>query len=84
MRATARMTSKGQVTIPLKIRKKYGMRTGDALTFVERNGTLQMEAVKPEVSVFEKWRGIGNPGLPSGRGALVQYFREARGHDPVD
>jgi len=84
MRATAKLTSKGQVTIPAKIRKRFGLQTGDSLAFVETDGLLRVEHEQAEVSVFERWRGIGNPGLPSGRDNIVRYFRELRGHDDLD
>jgi bifunctional DNA-binding transcriptional regulator/antitoxin component of YhaV-PrlF toxin-antitoxin module len=29
--------------------------------------------------LFEKFRGIGNPGIPSGKAALLRYFRRLRG-----
>lgn len=84
MRATAKLTSKGQITIPATIRRRFGLRSGDSLTFIERDGTLEVEPAQAETSVFEKWRGIGNPGLPSGRDNIVRYFRELRGHEDVD
>jgi AbrB family looped-hinge helix DNA binding protein len=40
MRATAKLTSKGQVTIPANIRKHFGLRSGDPLDFVEAGGLL--------------------------------------------
>jgi len=84
MKATAKLTGKGQVTIPAKIRKRFGLQTGDSLAFVETDGLLRVEPLRPDVSVFERWRGIGNPGLPSGRENIVRYFRELRGHDDLD
>jgi hypothetical protein len=30
-------------------------------------------------SLFEKYRGIGNPGIPSGRKAINRYIRRPRG-----
>jgi hypothetical protein len=32
-------------------------------------------------SLFEKYRGIGNPGIPSGRKSLIRYVRKMRGDD---
>jgi hypothetical protein len=31
-------------------------------------------------SPFEKYRGIGNPGIPRGRKAIIRWIREMRGH----
>ncbi|MEI3089989.1 MAG: AbrB/MazE/SpoVT family DNA-binding domain-containing protein [Oscillospiraceae bacterium] len=36
----ARMTSKGQPTIPVSIRKKFGIGTGDQLLFMNMMDTL--------------------------------------------
>lgn len=36
----AKITSKGQVTIPNEIRKKLGVDTGDKLAFIEDNGMV--------------------------------------------
>ncbi len=84
MRATAKVTSKGQVTIPANIRQKYGLRAGVLITFVDTDGRLSVLPEEAEESVFEKWRGIGNPGLPTGRKALLEYMHEMRGHDEFD
>ena len=43
----ARMTSKGQLTIPLSIRKKLGLDTGDQLLFYERNGQVIIAPMTP-------------------------------------
>lgn len=36
----AKITSKGQVTIPSEIRKSLGVDTGDKLAFIEENGLV--------------------------------------------
>lgn len=37
--STAAVTSKGQITIPIEVRKKLGLKAGDRVRFVEgRNG----------------------------------------------
>lgn len=38
MRARATMSSKGQVTIPLEIRRRLGLRRGDEIDFVVEDG----------------------------------------------
>jgi AbrB family looped-hinge helix DNA binding protein len=83
MRATAKLTSKGQITIPAEIRKLFGMRTGDRLTFVGKNDELRVVREEQE-SPFAKYEGIGNPGIGSGRDAIICYVRELRGHDELD
>jgi AbrB family looped-hinge helix DNA binding protein len=83
MRAKGKITSKGQVTIPAKIREKFGLRPGRQLVFIAKNNELQV-TLDDSVSPFAKYQGIGNPGIGSGREALLRYMRELRGHDDFD
>jgi antitoxin PrlF len=78
MQKQARITSKGQITVPHEIRKLLGVKPGDRLLF-ESDGTRT--EVKPvrTVSPFEKYRGIGHGRAISGRKALLQAMRELRG-----
>jgi antitoxin PrlF len=44
---TAKLTSKGQVTIPKEVRKALGLRTGDRLVFrLHQDGTAVIKAEK--------------------------------------
>lgn len=47
MMELARMTSKGQLTVPVSIRKKLGIGTGDQLLFYERDGQVIIAPVTP-------------------------------------
>jgi len=38
----AKITSKGQITIPVEIRKKLGVREGDKILFIEEAGRVYM------------------------------------------
>ena len=38
----AKVTSKGQITIPIDIRKKLGLNNGDKVLFVEEDGKIIM------------------------------------------
>lgn len=38
----AKVTSKGQVTIPIEIRKKLGIKNGDKVLFMEKSGRVYM------------------------------------------
>lgn len=46
----AKMTSKGQLTVPASIRKKLGIGTGDQLLFYERDGQIVLAPVTPRFS----------------------------------
>jgi antitoxin PrlF len=39
----AKITTRGQITIPAEIRKKLGVRDGDKVIFLEENGRIIME-----------------------------------------
>ena len=78
MQRQALLTSKGQITIPRDIRKLLGVQAGDRLSFDVSESGIQVKPV-PKKGSFEKYRGIGNPGLASGRRALIHAFRELRG-----
>ena len=48
--ATATLTSKGQITIPLKVRRKLGLDAGDRVEFVElAPGEFALKAVTEDV-----------------------------------
>jgi antitoxin PrlF len=74
----ARITSKGQITIPRDVRRLLGVRPGDALLFEGGQAGVRVRPLRKE-SPFEKYRGIGNAGIGSGRKALVSYARKMRG-----
>jgi AbrB family looped-hinge helix DNA binding protein len=81
----AKVTSKGQVTVPVEIRKSLGVKPGDHIRFERQADGIRLVR-DAEESVFEKWRGIGT-GFPikgEGPEAVVAFFREMRGHDDFD
>ena len=78
MKKQAKVTSKGQVTIPREIRRRLGVRAGDKLEFEEDAQGVRVKAVR-DGSVFEKYAGIGNPGIGKGRKAILKWMGELRG-----
>jgi len=78
MKALAKVTSKGQITLPRDVRRRLGVRSGDKVLFEEVGIDICIRPVK-DADPFEKYRGIGNPGIPSGRKGIVRYFRKMRG-----
>ncbi len=74
-----RVQEKGQVTIPLKIRKKLGLRKGDMVTFVETDAGI---IIKPaEILVSEALDEIGRVLREKGicLEELLERGREIRG-----
>ena len=78
MSQTAKITSKGQITIPRDVRRILGVRAGDRLLFEESESGIRIRPVR-RASPFAKYEGIGNPGMPSGRAGIIRYFRTLRG-----
>lgn len=53
----AKLTSKGQITIPIEIRKKLGIKAGSKVLFLEENGRIyltnsSMEALREAQAAF--------------------------------
>jgi antitoxin PrlF len=78
MKKQARITSKGQITVPRDIRRALGVRPGDRLLFEEDGDEVRVRPVRSR-SPFEKYRGIGTPGVGRGKKAVVRAVRELRG-----
>ena len=79
MQREAKITSKGQITVPREVRHALGVKPGDKLVFEQKGKEVSVRPVRTK-SVFAKYRGIGNPGIPSGRERVVRKVRELRGN----
>jgi antitoxin PrlF len=61
----AKLTSKGQITIPIDIRRKLGIKEGDKVLFIEEAGRIyilnsSMEALKEAQAAFSgEAEGVG-------------------------
>lgn len=43
LRGQSRMTARGQVTVPTEVRKKFGLKPGDILCFLEVDGSIVLK-----------------------------------------
>lgn len=77
MQSDAKITSKGQITIPREVRRALGVKEGDRLIFEETNGEMVVRPAKKD-SPFAKYRGIGTPGIGKGREAVIRFVRSLR------
>ncbi len=73
----AKVTSKGQVTIPKEVRERLGVHPGEELGFEEKDGLLFVSKVVTK-SPFDKW--VGKLKHLGGQRS-DDLVREARGHD---
>lgn len=74
----AKITSKGQITVPRAIRRALGVGPGDVLSFEQDTRGVRVRPVRGG-SRFAKYKAIRNPGLGSGKKAIVRWVREIRG-----
>ncbi|MGA2950211.1 MAG: AbrB/MazE/SpoVT family DNA-binding domain-containing protein [Candidatus Sulfotelmatobacter sp.] len=78
MQKQARITSKGQITVPREVRRILGVRAGDRLLFEGDGKDIRVRPVRSK-STFSKYRGIGNPEIGSGRRSIRRWLRGLRG-----
>ena len=78
MQKQAKITSKGQITVPREVRRLLGVRAGDRLLFESDGKGIRVRPVRSK-SPFSKYRGIGNPGIGSGRKSIGRWLRRLRG-----
>lgn len=43
LRGESRMTSRGQITVPVEIRNKFKLKPGDIICFLEVNGSIVLK-----------------------------------------
>ena len=75
MKKAARITSKGQIAVPHEIRRALGVLPGDKLLFETDGVSVRVRPVRTK-SPFEKYRGIGRPGIARGKKAVVEWVRK--------
>jgi antitoxin PrlF len=73
----AKVTSKGQVTIPKRVREKLGVQPGEDVGFEEKDGVIFIKKAVTK-SPFDKWVGKLKHLKGQRSDDLVM---EARGHD---
>jgi AbrB family looped-hinge helix DNA binding protein len=78
MQKQARITSKGQITVPHEIRKLLGVKPGDHLVFETSGPRTHVRPARSQ-SPFGPYRGIGNGNAVSGKKAILRAIRELRG-----
>jgi antitoxin PrlF len=58
MTVRARVTSKGQITIPQEVRRRLGLKQGDQVEFVTEDGVTVIRPAKGEVNPFAAYAGV--------------------------
>jgi AbrB family looped-hinge helix DNA binding protein len=73
----AKITSKGQITVPREVRRVLGVRPGDRLIFESDEKGIRVRPLRTK-SPFAKFKAIGNPGIASGRKQIIRWVRNLR------
>ena len=78
MERRARLTGKGQVTIPSDIRRALRAREGDHIIFMAEDGVVSLRVDRP-TSVFAEHEGILREGEGRSIEQILGEIRELRG-----
>ena len=78
MKAQAKITSKGRITVPREVRLLMGVQPGDRLLFESDAEAITVRRITTS-SPFAKYRGIGNYGMVSGRRGIEGWLGDLRG-----
>ncbi len=77
----AKISSKGQVTIPIEVRKWLGVKAGDKVEFARRNGEIVVRPAREnKEGVWAKYAGILGD-FPGGEEEINAWIREMRDED---
>jgi AbrB family looped-hinge helix DNA binding protein len=79
----SRISSKGQITLPMQVRERLGVGSGDQVEFFFDGERTVVKPVRPEGNPFEKWIGIAKDRVPADFDP-VAWQREIRGWDAWD
>lgn len=68
---TTIVTTKGQIVIPIEIRKKYGLKVGTKIRFDDEDGEIKLVPITEEI--IKK-----NVGLLKSRGKLIKALKKEK------
>ena len=79
MTVSSTISSKGQVTVPVEVRRRLGIKAGDRVEFVFEEGRTVLRPVRSETSPFSAFVGV----LPAfkTKKQINAWLRELRGED---
>lgn len=82
MPPSSTISSKGQVTVPIEVRHRLGLKQGDRVEFVFEDGRTVLKTARVEVNPFAAFVGI----LPafSSLEEINAWIRELRDDDPPE
>ncbi len=77
MRNIATVTSKGQITVPLEVRNRLGLKEGDRLEFITEGGVTIVRPDRGEQNPFLAYAGVLGT-FPGGVEEINAFVRDLR------
>ena len=74
------VSTKGQVTIPIEVRKRLGLKEGDRVEFVLEGGQTTIRPARGPENPFQKYAGA-LPAFPGGIEEINAWVRDMRSDD---
>ena len=76
------ISSKGQITVPLEIRRRLGLKEGDRVEFIVKDELTVIRPARAIENPFEKYRGA----LPvfQSKTEVHKWIEDLRNEDPSD
>lgn len=81
LESRAKVTSKGQVTIPADIRRALRVRKGDVVVFEVDAGGVRLRPLREGADVFAEYEGAWREGEGETVEEINAWLRELRGHE---
>jgi AbrB family looped-hinge helix DNA binding protein len=80
MNPSSTVSSKGQVTVPIEVRHRLGLRVGDRVEFVFEDGRTVLRPARPDTNPFTAYLGA----LPafSSQEEVNAWIRDLRDDEP--
>jgi AbrB family looped-hinge helix DNA binding protein len=77
--AQSKISSQGQITLPVEIRDRLGVKVGESVKFVaNKDGQTVVLPVREEENPFLKWIGTAPPMTEAGYEDSVAWVRDMR------
>ena len=83
MTYSSSISSKGQVTVPLEIRNRLGLNSGDRVEFVVEGEDTIIRPMRPKTNPFVEYAGILGT-FPGGKKEINDWLRDLRNEDDSD
>jgi antitoxin PrlF len=83
MNNSSTISSKGQITVPIEIRKRLGLAPGDRVEFVVEDDRTVIRPARSEVNPFEKFIGILGP-FPGGDEGIKAWIDDMRSDEDYE